>query len=376
MITLHFFIIYYFIIILTKGKILINEKVINKRAISNVMKYKWTMPIEYYVDNSLNSTLVNIALNDISKNTCIRFKQLSYPPTGTGLVYYRGTGCTSFVGRVYQNNSQNVSLGFGCSWNGVIQHETGHALGLFHEQSRPDRDSFVSINISNAIPGTEDNFLQNPLNSSITFNISYDYGSTMHYGKDAFSRNSLDTIIPKNPLFKSVLGQYGEMSFNDFKIINYYYCNNTCNGTSITCLYGGYQDPNNCSICKCPHGYGGINCSNVAISDTNCSPSTLIATNQPKILTDFGIKNCFYRIKTDSNNKISIIVNSTNVYYYNPCWIGIGLEVKFLKDKTVTGAMFCGQVNVTNIITEDSEAMINYIGWYDVHNFTIIYQKL
>uniref|UniRef100_A0A0K0EIV3 Zinc metalloproteinase n=1 Tax=Strongyloides stercoralis TaxID=6248 RepID=A0A0K0EIV3_STRER len=376
MITPHFFIIYYLVIIFIKEKVLSDGKIINKRAISYGMEYKWRMPIQYYVDNSLNSTLVSIALNGISNNTCIRFEELSYPPTGTGLVYYRGTGCASFVGRMYEKNNQTVSLGYGCSWNGVIQHETGHALGLFHEQSRPDRDSFININISNAITGTEDNFLKDSTNLSITFDIPYDYGSTMHYGRSAFSKNTLDTIIPKNPLFKEVIGQYGGMSFNDFKIINYYYCNDTCNEMSIKCYYGGYQDPNNCSICKCPHGYGGIDCSEVAVSDKNCSPSLLFATNQPKILTDSGIKNCYYKIKTDQNNKILITINSTNLYYYTPCWIGIGLEVKFLKDKTSTGAMFCGMVNVTKITTEDSEAMINYIGWYDIHNFTLIYQKL
>ena len=35
---------------------------------------------------------------------------------------------------------------------------TGHAIGFFHEQSRPDRDQFVTVLLKNVKPGEENLF--------------------------------------------------------------------------------------------------------------------------------------------------------------------------------------------------------------------------
>lgn len=55
--------------------------------------------------------------------------------------------CWSSVGKKYwrHNHGQELSLGRGCNHKGSIIHELMHALGFWHEQSRPDRNLYVEV---------------------------------------------------------------------------------------------------------------------------------------------------------------------------------------------------------------------------------------
>lgn len=73
---------------------------------------------------------------------------------------------------------------------GTVVHELLHAFGIWHEQSRSDRNNFVKILDENVRAGTENNFQIEPGNAQGT----YDYCSIMHYSTMAFSKNSNATI--------------------------------------------------------------------------------------------------------------------------------------------------------------------------------------
>ena len=83
----------------------------------------------------------------------------------------------------------------------TLLHELGHIIGLWHEQSRSDRDAYVTVNYNNVIKGSWSNFEIDPGNHQIL--TPYDYASVMEYPAWSLSRNGgpvIESIPPGIPL--------------------------------------------------------------------------------------------------------------------------------------------------------------------------------
>ncbi|GMR60268.1 hypothetical protein PMAYCL1PPCAC_30463, partial [Pristionchus mayeri] len=121
--------------------------------------------------------------------------------------------------------------------------------GVFHQQSRPDRDDFVSIMWSRIRNKWEGNFAK--ARSTNTFDLPYDHGSVMHYGPNSFSKSPKSpTISAKDANYFMTMGNREEPSFLDVALVNQLYsCQDSC--PPIDCDNGGYPDPRRCGQCKC-----------------------------------------------------------------------------------------------------------------------------
>ena len=136
------------------------------------------------------------AMTHISSRTSITFVRRT---NETNFLSFssKDDGCYSNIGMV--GGEQFINMSGTCGYGAAI-HELGHALGLFHEQARTDRDEYVRINWDNIISGKEFNFQRyvERGRAGIDFDI-YDYKSIMHYSPNAFSVNGQPTISVLSP---------------------------------------------------------------------------------------------------------------------------------------------------------------------------------
>uniref|UniRef100_A0A3P8SD21 Metalloendopeptidase n=1 Tax=Amphiprion percula TaxID=161767 RepID=A0A3P8SD21_AMPPE len=211
-------------------------------------------PIPYVLGNDLEMNAKGVILRAFDQfrlKSCIDFKPRD--SESNYISVKKLSGCSSFVGRV-QSREQVLSIGRYCDQISTVEHEFLHALGFYHEQSRYDRDKFVTIVSENIIKGFERNFNKVSIESITTHGTPYDYESVMHYSKNAFTNGNGSTIITKDPKFQNVIGQRLEMSPSDVQELNLLY---KCNSTVAFKMNCGFSKGTVCEMNQCSQSGNG-----------------------------------------------------------------------------------------------------------------------
>ncbi|XP_050503213.1 hatching enzyme 1.2-like [Diabrotica virgifera virgifera] len=176
----------------------------------------------YFTARQLN--MIDLAMDHFRHFTCIKFVPRTNEDHYVQINNFVPEKCFSNVGK--QPLAINViNLSEDCFYGvGVVIHELMHTVGFYQEQTRFDRDHYVTINYNNIEQGTENNFRRK---HGAMYNLPYDYDSVMHYSPYTFSIHGTGggqrfmTIVPKNLSMNwHRLGQYRGFSKLDITKIN------------------------------------------------------------------------------------------------------------------------------------------------------------
>jgi len=204
--------------------------VLGARGITKEQNLLWdTRVVPYNISRELeeNPTAKSVilsAMEEWEQSSCLKFVRRTTEKNY--IEFFEGGGCWSYVGR--QGGMQQISLASGCWHQGTVVHEIGHAMGYWHEQSRPDRDEHVTIVWNNIPEDKKHNFRKYNVSQVDSLGIPYDYISVMHYSPTAFGINGSTTIIAKDPSVTQ-LGQRIGLSPKDITQADLLY---RCNGTT------------------------------------------------------------------------------------------------------------------------------------------------
>lgn len=169
------------------------HKTMGRRWTNSVVRYRFDSSVNSYARDNINAELAKI-----EAVTPIDFVDIGASESGNYVEYraqlYKQSDTRAGWAEQIGMNGGEQSITFNGQPasdddDGTIAHETLHAVGLFHEQSRPDRDAYVVVDndcIDWSVWEWENSQVQYEIKGDSLGLGPYDYNSIMHYRTGAF----------------------------------------------------------------------------------------------------------------------------------------------------------------------------------------------
>lgn len=162
-----------------------------------MVRFTWGDDLNYYD----KCTAVD-AINYIQSVTNVRFYNATGQPTsGYGIDFPYVEFITnredpfvswSACGRI--GGKQKLAIGSACGTMTVV-HELCHAVGMYHEHQRMDRDNYIKVDLNNVEANSRSQF--NKITTYIMSN-EFDWNSIMMYDSYTFSSNGSPTMVRRS----------------------------------------------------------------------------------------------------------------------------------------------------------------------------------
>ncbi|KAF0291963.1 Zinc metalloproteinase nas-4 [Amphibalanus amphitrite] len=170
----------------------------------------WPGGVVYYTTSVYDSNvllILNISIADIESRTataagpCIRFEPWS-PGVSEDFLFITdqltNSCCFSSVGR--RGGNQTLNIGIKGNNVGNAKHLLMHALGFWHEHSRPGRDADIEVLWDNVTEGLECFFDEYRNETEFVQTDPYDLTSVTHISLNTWARErGQDTLRPRSP---------------------------------------------------------------------------------------------------------------------------------------------------------------------------------